>query len=193
MVMTTAATATMVGNWIVKLGAALAINRGCGGQKNARVIASPCLAGRIPLTTSADLMVSVAGFADVASAYATVIEQRRGRKAAVEPNQKARPWKRTAQQRQQPCQQGHAPFGGDRLAVPQHRRTQILLGFAVERQEREQRQVTPVVIVPIEEAVLWEPCVGSSVGSRSIVMRRTRPSRRRWRSTTRAANSHPMS
>ena len=82
------------------------------------------------------------------------VEQRRGRKAAVEPNQKARPWKRAAQQRQQPCQQGHAPFGGDRLAVPQHRRTQILLGFAVERQEREQRQVTPVVIVPIEEAVL---------------------------------------
>ena len=38
--------------------------------------------------------------------------------------------------------------------MPQHRRTQILLGFAVERQEREQRQVTPVVIVPIEEAVL---------------------------------------
>ena len=66
--------------------------------------------------------------------------------APVEPNENARPWKLPAHQRQQPRQQPDRPVGGDRLAVPQQRRAQILLGFAVKAQEGPQRQVAPVVV-----------------------------------------------
>ena len=65
--------------------------------------------------------------------------------------------KRPAQPRQQPRQQPDRPLGGDRLAVPQQRRAQILLGFAVEGQEAKQRQVAPVVVVAVEERVLLRP------------------------------------
>ena len=84
-------------------------------------------------------------------------EDRRAGKAPVEPNENARPRKRPAQPRQQPRQQPDRPLGGDRLAVPQQRRAQILLGFAVEGQEAKQRQVAPVVVVAVEERVLLRP------------------------------------
>ena len=43
------------------------------------------------------------------------------------------------------------------MPVPQQRRAQILLGFAVEAQEGQQRQVAPVVVVPVEQGVLLRP------------------------------------
>ena len=86
------------------------------------------------------------------------VEDRRAGKASVKPNENARPRKRPAQQqRQQPRQQPDRPLRGDRLAVPQQRRAQILLGFAVEGQEGQQRQVAPVVVVAVEERVLLRP------------------------------------
>ena len=63
------------------------------------------------------------------------VEDFRSRKAPVESNEKPRPRKGAAQQRQQPGQDTDRPLGGDRLAVPQQRRTQVLLGFTVEGQD----------------------------------------------------------
>ena len=78
----------------------------------------------------------------------------RARKAPVEQNEKARPRKRAAQPWQQPGQDADCPVRDERLAVSQQRRTQILLRFTVEGHEPEQRQVAPVVVVPVEQAVL---------------------------------------
>ena len=72
------------------------------------------------------------------------VEDLRCRKARVEPNEEPRPWKRAAQQRQQPRHQGHCSLGGHRVAGPQHRRTEVLLRFAAERHERQQRQIAPL-------------------------------------------------
>ena len=48
------------------------------------------------------------------------IEDLRGRKALVEPNEKPRPRKRCPQQREQPPQQPEGPVGGHCLPGPQH-------------------------------------------------------------------------
>ena len=64
-----------------------------------------------------------------------------------------------------------APSEATGLAVPRQRRAQILLGFAVEGHKREQRQVAPVVVVPVEQRVLLRPCVGSSCPVRRVVRR----------------------
>ena len=83
------------------------------------------------------------------------IEDLRGRKAPVEPDEKPRPRKRRPQQREQPTQQPEGPVGGHCLPGPQHRRAQILLRLAaVEARKPEQRQITPSRIVPVEEREL---------------------------------------
>ena len=79
------------------------------------------------------------------------IEDLRGRKAPVEPDEKPRPRKRRPQQREQPTQQAEGPVGGHCLPRPQHRRAQILLRLAVEAQKPQHRQITPAAIVPVEE------------------------------------------
>ena len=85
------------------------------------------------------------------------IEDLRGRKAPVEPDEKPRPRKRRPQQREQPTQQAEGPVGGHCLPGPQHRRAQILLRLAVEAQKPQHRQITPAAIVPVEERELLGP------------------------------------
>ena len=76
------------------------------------------------------------------------IEDLRGGKAAVEPNEKACLGKRGPQQREQPTQHTERPIGCLRVAGSQPRRAQILLRLAVEGHEGQQRQVAPAVVVP---------------------------------------------
>ena len=58
------------------------------------------------------------------------VEDFRGGKAPVEPDEDARPRKRAAQQRKQPRQHPQRPVGSHRLARPQHSGAQILLDLA---------------------------------------------------------------
>ena len=103
------------------------------------------------------------------------VEDRRRRKAPVEPDEKPRLWKRRPQQREQPTQHPDGPHPRGCVAGPQHRRAQILLSLDRTGQGCEQRQITPAAIVPIGVSC-WAPSSGSSVGSGSMVTRRARPS-----------------
>ena len=82
------------------------------------------------------------------------VEQLRRGKAPVEADEEPRRREGQAQQREQPAQHAAGPAGGRRVARPQQGRAEILLGFVVEGEKREQGQVTPAVIVPVEEGEL---------------------------------------
>jgi len=71
------------------------------------------------------------------------------------------------------------------------RRQQILFRLVVEGEKADHRQITVAIVVAIEkgESVAGR-ALGSSVGSRSMVMRRARPcSRLRWRAMTQSASA----
>ena len=76
------------------------------------------------------------------------VEDLRRRKAPVEPHEKPRLGKGLPQQGQQPAQHAHTPAGGRHIAGPQHRRAQIVEG------QKQQRQVAPAIVVPVEEGEL---------------------------------------
>ena len=82
------------------------------------------------------------------------VEDLRRGKAAVEANEEPRLRKRDPQQVNQAPQQPARPARGRRIARPQHRRAQVLLGFVVEGEKRQQRQITPTVVVSVEEREL---------------------------------------
>ena len=87
------------------------------------------------------------------------VEDFLGGKAPVEPDEETRPRKRPAQQRKQPRQHPQRPVGSHRVARPQHSGAQILLDLAVEAHERQQREVTPAVVVAVEKRQLGAPPV----------------------------------
>src|SRR5204863_4285380 len=79
------------------------------------------------------------------------VEDRRRRKAAVEAHAEARGGKGGPQQRQESAQQAQRAARGGGVAWPQNGRTEILLALVVEGEERQQRQIAPAVVVPVEE------------------------------------------
>ena len=82
------------------------------------------------------------------------VEDLRHRKTPVEPDEKPRLGKGLPQQGQQPTQHAHGPAGGRHISGPQHRRAQILFAFLVEGLKRQQQQVAPAIVVPVEEGAL---------------------------------------
>ncbi len=88
-------------------------------------------------------------------------------KPAIQPHEKARPWKRNPQPVEQADQRAPRPARRRRIARPEDRRTQVLLGFVVEGEERQQWQIAPAVVVPVEEGELLR-AVGRVVGGVEI-------------------------
>ena len=74
--------------------------------------------------------------------------------AAIEPHAQPRLRKRRAQERDEPVQHAERAARRRRIARAQDRRAEILLGLVIEGHERQQRQVAPRVVVPIEEREL---------------------------------------
>ena len=65
------------------------------------------------------------------------VKDLRGRKAPVEPHQKARLGEREPQEGQQALQHAHGAAGRRHVPGPEHGRAEILLGFVVEGEKRE--------------------------------------------------------
>ncbi|MDA1093883.1 MAG: hypothetical protein O3A25_11545 [Acidobacteria bacterium] len=95
------------------------------------------------------------------------VKDLRGGKAAVEPHKEPRLGKGQPQQRQQAPQHPQGALCGRHVARAQHGCGQIRLGFVVEGQKRQQGQITPTVVVPVEERQLLS-AMGRIVGGVEI-------------------------
>jgi len=83
-----------------------------------------------------------------------VAQQRRVREAAIEPDAHAHAGKRFAQQHDQALQQITRAGRRRGVAGAQHRGAEILVRLVLKRQEREQGQVAPRVVMAVEERQL---------------------------------------
>ncbi len=73
---------------------------------------------------------------------------------AIQADAEAGPRKRVPEFRQQAMQQTHDASRAGGVARPEQRRDEVLAGFVIKRQARDQRQITPVVVEAIEEGQL---------------------------------------
>ena len=95
------------------------------------------------------------------------VEDLRGRKAAVEAHEKPRLGKRDAQHVQEAPEQPARSARHPDVARSQDRGAEVLVGFVVEGQEGQQRQIAPAVIVAIEERELLR-AMGRVIGGVQI-------------------------
>jgi hypothetical protein len=85
------------------------------------------------------------------------LKELRRRKPAIAGDEEARPRKREPRPRRQAAQQPpRAPRGG-RVARPEDRRAEIMLGLVIEGQKGQQREITVAIVMPIEEGGLLRP------------------------------------